>query len=389
MVIGFPKMRKSALMLTGGMFLLTACGDGFDLGNLSERLDRRPTTSGAEQGNAAPRPKPDSRGLITYPNYQVIVARRNDTMNDVAGRVGMTGAELARFNGLPANYLPRSGEVLALPKGTVIPVEASEIASNSSGETSSNSLESIAQTAIGRAGDTTPKVAVQQGPEPIRHVVEPGETIYSIARLYRVSVPSLASWNGLGKDLAVREGQRLLIPVVEDGTPKEQTQVAVAEPAPGQGSVTPIPPSAVEPLPDKVEESVVPESPNLVEDRTPVGASRKLLRPVSGNVLRGYSNKPGGNEGLDIAAGKGTSVKAAENGEVALVSSAGGNTKIVLIRHADNLYTVYSNVSDVAISKGQSVSRGQSIAKVAGGSPAFLHFEIRRGTESVDPTPYF
>ncbi len=385
MVIGLPKVRKSALMLTGGVFLLTACEGGFDLGNLSERLDRRPTAGAAEQGNVAPRPKPDSRGLITYPNYQVIVARRNDTMNDVAGRVGLTGAELARYNGLPADYLPRSGEVLALPKGTVIPVEASD----ADAVASPNSLEAIAQSAIGRANDAAPKVAVQDGPEPIRHVVEPGETIYSIARLYRVSVPALASWNGLGKDLAVREGQRLLIPVVEDGSVKSQdNDFVVEEPAPGEGSITPIPPSADDPLPDAVETAVIPESPDLVQDRTPVGASRKLLRPVSGEVLRGYSNKPGGNEGLDIAAAKGTSVKAAENGEVALVSSAGGNTKIVLIRHPDNLYTVYSNVSDVAVSKGQSVSRGQSIGKVAGGSPAFLHFEIRRGTESVNPEPY-
>ena len=188
-------------------------------------------------------------------------------MNDVAGRVGLTGAELARYNGLSPSYLPRSGEVLALPKGTVIPVEASEISQTGA---TTNSLESIAQTAIGRAGDTKPKVAVQNGPEPIRHVVEPGETIYSIARLYRVSVPSLASWNGLGKDLAVREGQRLLIPVVGDGSVKSQdNDFQVTEPAPGAGSITPIPPSAVEPLPDKVVESVVPESPNLVETRTP------------------------------------------------------------------------------------------------------------------------
>lgn len=383
MVFNVPKVRNSALLLSGGIFLLMGCESGLNLG---DRFDRRPPVAEAQQTPVAERPKPDSRGLITYPNYQVIVARRNDTMNDVAGRVGLTGAELARYNGLPATYLPRSGEVLALPKGTVIPVDASEVSASS--EPAASSLESIAQTAIGRAGGAKPQVAVQEGPEPIRHVVEPGETIYSIARLYRVSVPSLASWNGLGKDLAVREGQRLLIPVVEDGSPQEQTDVAAAEPAPGEGSVTPIPPSAVEPLPAAVEEAVVPESPNLVEDRTPVGASRKLLKPVSGEILRGYSNKPGGNEGLDIAASKGTSVKAAENGEVALVSSAGGTTKIVLIRHPDNLYTVYSNVSDVSVAKGQSVSRGQSIGQVAGGSPAFLHFEIRRGTESVDPVPY-
>lgn len=376
-------LRKSAILLTGGVFLLTACESGMDMSNLGDRLDRRPTAAVAN--TSAPRPKPDSRGLISYPHYQVIVARRGDTMNDVAARIGMSGTELARYNGLDPNYIPRSGEVLALPKGTVVSLETAVATSTNP---STNSLESIASTAIGRAGDKQ-VVAVQKGPEPIRHVVEEGETAYSIARLYRVSVSSLASWNGLGKDLALRNGQRLLIPVVEDGTPARQAQViAAAEPAPGAGSITPIPPSAVEPLPDPVVEAVVPDSPNLAEDRTPAGASRKLLKPVSGSILRGYSNKAGGNEGLDIAADKGTAVQAAESGEVALVSSAGGNSKIVLLRHPDNLYTVYSNLSDVSVSKGQTVSRGQSIGKVAGGSPGFVHFEIRRGTESVDPTPY-
>ena len=204
MVIGFPKVRKSALLLTGGMFLLTACGDGFDLGSLGQKLDRRPAVNTGAQSNTAPRPKPDSRGLITYPNYQVIIARHNDTMSEVAGRIGMSGPELARFNGLPANYMPRAGEVLALPKGAVIPVETTGVGAGS--EPQANSLESIAQTAIGRAGDTTPQSAVQAGPEPIRHVVEPGETIYSIARLYRVSVPSLASWNGLAKTSRYAKG---------------------------------------------------------------------------------------------------------------------------------------------------------------------------------------
>ena len=388
MLVVFSKTRKVALSLAGGILMLTACADGFKLDSLSERLDLRPTGSRIGQGNLVPRPKPDSRGLITYPNYQVIVARQNDTMNDVAARVGLTGSELASFNGLAANYLPRSGEVLALPKGTVVIVETSQSASTSSLDSGSNRLEVIAQTAIGRADEATPKGTVQEGPEPIRHVVEAGETTYSIARLYRVSVPSLASWNGLGKDLDVRVGQQLLIPVVDDGTPKEQTGVAAVEAAPGQGSVTPIPPSAVAPLPDPVEEAVIPESPNLVKDRTPVSAKGKLLKPVSGNVLRGYSNKPGGNEGLDFASKEGAAVLAAEGGEVALVSSADGNKKIVLIRHPDNLYTVYSNVSQVSVQKGQVVSRGQTIAKVANGNPAFLHFEIRRGTESVDPTPF-
>ncbi|MCP5086870.1 MAG: peptidoglycan DD-metalloendopeptidase family protein [Rhodobacteraceae bacterium] len=355
-----------ALVLSGG-FLLSGC-DGVTFGDFRDTISPMPSQQTAQTSS---RPKPDNRGVITYPHYQVIVARRGDSMADVAGRVGMSTDELARYNGLSVEHRPRNGEVLALPKGIIIPTD----------EAGTTDLENIATTAIANAQTGV----VQKGPEPIRHVVEPGETAYSIARLYGVSVTSLASWNGLDKDLSVREGQRLLIPVVEDGTPADQES---ASSEPGTGSETPLPPSSTDPLPETVEVAEVPESPNLVEDRTPPGASRKLLKPVSGKVIRGYSTAPGGNEGLDISASAGTSVKAAENGEVALISSSSSSHTIVLIRHPDNLYTVYSNVSDVSVKKGQSVSRGQKIGKVASGDSPFLHFEIRRGTESVDPAPY-
>lgn len=375
------KLRNS-LILGASAIALAAC-QGVDLSSLRNGIDRRPDAANTQ--NVAPRPKPDGRGIISYPNYQVIVARQGDTMNELAARVGMTGEALARHNGLPFTYLPRSGEVLALPRGVVIPAD-----DGTTGTTTSN-LENIAATAIGRANGETAKTTavVQEGPEPIRHIVEPGETAYSIARLYGVSVNALASWNGLGKELDVRNGQQLLIPVVADGSP--QQDVAAVEPAPGAGSITPIPPSSVEPLPgpEEVAATTVPDSPNLVEDRTATSDVPKMQRPVSGDVLRGYSSRPGGNEGIDFAAAKGTSVKAADDGEVALVSSAGSNTKIVLIRHPGNIYTVYSNVSDVSVKKGQRVSRGSTVGKVAGGSPSFVHFEIRKGTESVDPAPYF
>ena len=365
MAVAFFTGRTTAIALLSSGFLLAGC---VDLSN--GPFDSPPSDSSTV---TTPRPKPDSRGVITYPNYQIIVARRGDTIADIAGRVGMNADHLARHNGLTEGYLPREGEVLALPKGVVIPTDGAGA--------DTDSLESIATTAIGRAGSQTG--VVQEGPEPIRHIVEPGETAYSIARLYGVSVTSLASWNGLDRELNVRVGQRLLIPVVEDGSPanKEET-------SPGSGSETPIPPSSTEPLPDSVEQAVIPESPNLAETRTPPGASRKLMVPVSGKVVRGYSSAPGGNEGLDFAASAGASVKAAENGEVALISSSSNNTTIVLLRHPDNLYTVYSNVTGVTVKKGQKVSRGQSIAKVAPGDSPFLHFEIRRGTESVDPAPY-
>jgi len=367
------KKAPLALLLSGGI-LLSGCGD-ISLGSIRDRLDPVPGTRTAE---TRARPKADSRGVITYPNYQVILAKRNDSMADIATRVGMTASELAKYNGLSTNYKPRNGEVLALPKSVIIPTDEAPA--------KTGSLEAIASAAIGRADDSKPQTGViQPGPEPIRHIVEPGETAYSISRLYNVSVTSLASWNGLDKDLTLRQGQRLLIPVVEDGSPALQ-QVA-EESLPGAGSETPVPPTASQPLPDKVEEAVIPESPDLGTTRTPPGASRKLLKPVRGKILRGYSSAAGGNEGLDIASTAGTAVKAAEDGEVALISTSGSGT-IILVRHPDNLYTVYSNVDNPNVKKGQTIRRGQTIAKVAKGNTPYVHFEIRRGTESVDPAPY-
>ncbi|HIF09826.1 MAG TPA: LysM domain-containing protein, partial [Sneathiellales bacterium] len=69
------------------------------------------------------RPLPDSRGIITYETYQVMIARTGDTITTMAERIGMSLAELARHNGLSTFYTPRVGEVLAIPHnvgGTVV-----------------------------------------------------------------------------------------------------------------------------------------------------------------------------------------------------------------------------------------------------------------------------
>ena len=59
-----------------------------------------------------------------------------------------------------------------------------------------------------------------------------------------------------------------------------------------------------------------------------------------------------------------------------------------MLRHDGGLLTVYANLDGVTVTKGASVKRGQTIAKVRAGEPSFLHFEVRQGFESVDPMPY-
>ena len=114
----------------------------------------------------------------------------------------------------------------------------------------------------------------------------------------------------------------------------------------------------------------------------------KMIRPVNGKIIRNFSNKSGGSEGIDYEVAEGTKVKAAAKGTVALVSKSVGDTTIVLLRHDNNIYTVYSNITDVELTRDINVEAGQIIGLVAGGDPSFVHFEVRKGTQAVDPTPY-
>ncbi len=347
--------RKLAVLLLSTA-LLSGC-DNMDIPSFGFRSDA------GETPPAIDRPTPDSRGVITYETYQVMVARPGDTIPAMAGRVGISPDELARFNGLTVDYSLRDGEVLALPEnvgGTVVTSPTGW-----SPEIAATAI-TTATTPTGGIGGSQPSVGTPN--DPIQHRVQAGETAYSIARIYNVSVTALASWNGLGPDLTVREGQMLIIPV-----PDTARMVATAEPA-----ATPTTPTTT-------------ETPVATTPPATTAGAGGFMAPVDGSIIRGFNPQSGRNksDGIDYAAPAGTSVRAAQAGTVALVSdSSGALGTIVLIRHADGVISVYGRVTNVSVAKGDAVTRGQVIGVVAGGDSPSMHFEIRKGTEPVDPAPY-
>ena len=161
--------------------------------------------------------------------------------------------------------------------------------------------------------------------------------------------------------------------------------------APGEGSLTPVPPSASQPLPDEEvapaaqKPKETPASPDLGGQRTQASAAQFVM-PADGKIIRGYAK--GKNEGIDIAAAAGSSVKAAADGVVAAITKDTEQVPIVVIRHAGGLLTVYAGLDGIKVAKGAKVKRGQTIAAVRAGSPAFVHFEVRKGVDSIDPVQY-
>lgn len=394
MASNFSRMR---LMLAGGVTLtaLAACNpNGFDMDLRGYGNNGGLDTSAAAQQAVQDRPRPDARGIITYPNYQVVVARRGDTVTSIAQRIGADPASLALYNAIAPNATLGAGEVLALPNK----VTSGATAGNPGALTSETiDITSLASNAIDKAQANQPATAAAPkaaapvtAPEPTRHKVARGETAYSIARYYSVPVKALAEWNGLPNDLSVREGQVLMIPVAANRQPA-RVETATSTTAPGTGSPTPVPPSATEPLPSqsppKASEPVkTTAAPDLGAERTKASDNAQLMMPVSGAIIRPY--KKGKNDGIDISAAPGTGVKAAEGGSVLLISQDTDDVSFLAIKHADGLVTVYYNVTGITVSKGASVKRGQTIAKIAPGDPGYLHFEVRKGIDSVDPMPY-
>ncbi|TJZ91117.1 LysM peptidoglycan-binding domain-containing protein [Paracoccus gahaiensis] len=357
---------------------LVSCGaDGRfdpDLRGLMGGMD-----TAAAAASAGPRPAPDARGVISFAGGQVALAQAGDTPASVATRLGLQPAELAAHNALPPDAALMPGAVLVLPRQ----VAAGAPAGRPGGGTTIVRDPFAAATAAGANPAAAPAAtaAPAAGAEPRQHVVAAGETAWAIARRYDVTVQDLASWNGLPGDMSLRTGQRLIVP--QPG----QSPDRLAATAPGEGSPTPTPPSSTQPLPDEDTPEAgapAPDAPqtDLGATRTAAsGGSGPFRMPVDGAIIRVYEK--GRNDGIDIAAASGTPVNAAGTGQVAAITQDSAGVPIIVVRHEGDLMTVYTGLDGLDVAKGDSVSAGQSLGRA--GNDGFVHFEIRRGFESVDP----
>ena len=100
-------------------------------------------------------------------------------------------------------------------------------------------------------------------------------------------------------------------------------------------------------------------------------------------------------KGLDLFAVVGTPVLAAKSGKVLSATSNRGMGQYIIIRHRDNVITIYGHLSEIFVSKGDNLRQGQVIGRVGktGNARArdmlpHLHFEIRKNGVPQDPLEY-
>ncbi|MBI3503691.1 MAG: peptidoglycan DD-metalloendopeptidase family protein [Proteobacteria bacterium] len=263
------------------------------------------------------------------------------------------------------------------------------------------------------------------------HEVRPGDTASQIAQRYGVPLRELVRVNSIEPPYVIRVGQRLAIPETAQAAHTAPAIVAANEPpsrvtavprtsveaAPLPAPVVPVPSGAVQPVspPPAVpvasvppQTAAVPPPPTAIApppaanppasppDATlavPTAAGR-MLWPVRGVVVSEYGPKPGGlqNDGINIAAPRGTAFRAAEGGVVIYAGNElRGFGNLLLVRHDSGYVTAYAHADELAVQRGEQVRRGQTIGRVGSSgnvtSPQ-LHFEVRRGTRAVNPADF-
>lgn len=95
--------------------------------------------------------------------------------------------------------------------------------------------------------------------------------------------------------------------------------------------------------------------------------------------------------GVDLAAPSGTAIYAAYDGDVVAAAYSGSMGNYIMIDHGSGLYTIYMHCSALYVSKGQTVTKGQSIAAVGStgrSTGPHLHFSVRLNGSYVSPWNY-
>lgn len=95
--------------------------------------------------------------------------------------------------------------------------------------------------------------------------------------------------------------------------------------------------------------------------------------------------------GTDFGVDEGTPVHAADGGVVVEAGWISGYGYTVIIDHGNGMSTLYAHNSDVAVSPGQTVSKGQVVSysgNTGGSTGPHLHFEVRINGEPTDPMGY-
>lgn len=300
-------------------------------------------------------------------NPQDYTVKRGDTLYSIAWRYEMDFRDIAAWNQISAPYAIYPGQRLRM---------APDSFDGTTDRTETVIIEDAATTVeVTEMPVEPPPAAAVVITRPAQHMVQKGDTLYSISRQYDLSLAHLARWNALHKTHQIKPGQ--ILRLTPPGIAMVQTQ-------PGSVSVVTAPVSVeTHSTPAMaVKPPVLAELPSRVE---------QWIWPVKGRIIKTFNASDTARKGIGIAGSQGQSVVAAASGRV--VYSGNGLISygnLVIIKHSNDFLSAYAYNKSLLVSEGDFVRAGQAIAHmgVLDNDRAQLHFEIRKDGKPVDPLRY-
>ena len=218
-----------------------------------------------------------------------------------------------------------------------------------------------------------------------------GERLFNVADRINVSSKKLAVHNGVSENYQLGQGEVLAIPLNilpnhNDGS------INIAKVA--SKAIDRVKTEQESEVEEKIEQTDQSEKNETIGTNVSKNVTstsemnlKTYIKPIDGEISSPFSYDVNGNQGINIQAPQGEPVKATNDGTIVLVSRGSNQPTVVLIRHDSEILSAYSNISDVNLSKGDRVKRGQIIGVVSMGAD-HLHFEIKKGTDRIDPITF-
>jgi murein DD-endopeptidase MepM/ murein hydrolase activator NlpD len=312
------------------------------------------------------------------------VVQQEDTLPDLAARYGVSQSDLVSINNLTPPYTLKAGQTLNIPSQTESSNLPSMTASAVPPPTPAGSVSSVPLPApsgsapsapMPKATATTGTTGVDATPLPL----PPPTVIAPTATPPKPASP--------GTTKAAPLPATPTAPVASTGT--------LPQPAKTQTATTPAAkPKTAEQIEAETEAAV--DAAEAAKSAGPAAGTGKgpFVWPVQGKVIGAFGSSKDGmkNDGVNIAAPNGAPVVASADGTVAYAGNElRGFGNMILIRHDGGYVTAYAHNASLLVKKGEKVKRGQTIARVGQTGAVFgpqLHFEIRKGTQPVDPMSF-
>ncbi len=233
------------------------------------------------------------------------------------------------------------------------------------------------------------------------HVVQKGETLYSIAWRYDLNVSRLAKNNRLSASTNIYPGQILNIgEEMKAAFQKEvsslQTKLPNGYPLSADSFNLERGEKSSEKLPKKQEvEADVTKGievlPNLKNEKAAKQSSLKTVKnywqwPVRGK-LKAEFNVQNLQKGITIETVGRASVRAAASGKVVYAGDGlRGYGQLIIVKHNEMLLSAYAQNEKILVYEGQAIDSMEIISKL--GPSGILYFEIRKDGRPVDPLDY-